>query len=235
MFMSFRGIRNDSVGAQLVSMPTRQTTALRGEKEILPGRDGFLLVTTGYQEITVKVTLAVPNNADLAAVKSWLSGTGDLVFGDFPEYAYEATVMTPTAMSSATKHLSGQKFTVTFTCQPFMHLVSEPKITLTSGGIFAGQGDVNTLPLVEVLGSGARTLSINGYSITLELTTNQPMYVDCDAGFAYILSNGSMQPVGNSISIVNDWFELRPKGSNNLVSFPSGITKVTITPRWRFF
>ena len=237
MYMSFRGIRNDSVGAQLVSMPTRQATALRGEKEVLPGRDGFLLIPTGYQEITIKVTLVVPDNADLAAVKSWLSGTGELIFGDFPEYAYEATVMTPTALSSATKRLAGQKFTVTFTCQPFMHLVSESQIILTSGSVFRGQGDVNSMPLVKVEGSGTHTLTINGRGIDVTLTSGTALYLDCDAGLSYTLSGSSMVFAGQNVTVRDDWFELYPasSSSSNIVSFPSGITRVTLTPRWRFF
>ena len=232
--MRFKGVRNDSVGAKIVGMPIRQATALRGEKEILPGRDGFLLIPTGYQEITIKQTLAVENN-NLAQVKSWLSGSGDLIFGDDPTHAYEAMVMTPTALSSVTKRLTGQKFTVTFTCQPFMHLVNESQIVMTSGSVFVGQGDVKSMPLVKVEGSGTHTLTVNGRSMTLALTSGAPLYIDCDAGLAYTMSSNTRTFAGDKVNILNDWFELNPSGSNNSVSFPSGITSVTLTPRWRFF
>ena len=122
MFMRFKGVRNDDVGARLVAMPVRQQTAIRGSKQTLPGRDGFLLLSTGYQEITVKQDLIVPESADMAAVKNWLSGSGELIFGDFPNYAYDAMVITPLSLSSPSARLTGQRISVTFTCQPFMHI-----------------------------------------------------------------------------------------------------------------
>lgn len=238
MFMSFKGVRNDDVGAQLIGMPTRQETALRGTKQILPGRDGFLLVPNGYQEITIKQDIAVPDSDAMADVKKWLTGSGDLVFGDFPEYAYEALIMTPLAMSSMSKRLTGQKFTVTFTCQPFLHLVKEKAIELTTGKVFNGQGDVNSKPLVKVEGNGSQTLIVNGRSMYLTLTTGTPLYIDCDAGTAYTISDSSYVFAGSLVMVVDDWFELYPKSRKvadwNNVNFTSGITKVTLTPRWRW-
>ena len=240
MFMSFKGVRSETVGARLISMPIRQHTALRGSKVNLPGRDGFLLVPEGYQEITVKVDLAVPDNADLPAAMGWLMGSGDLVFGDFPTKAYQATVMTVTPLQSITTRLEGQKFTVTFTCQPFLHLVNEAQIILTSGYVFNGQGDVNAMPLIEVEGSGSQTLMINGRSMLLTLTAGTPLYIDNDAGTAYTVDGDALVFAGERVNVEDDWFELYPEsdpvdtsGWNN-ISFTSGITKVTLTPRWRF-
>lgn len=238
MFMSFKGIRNDDVGARLIGMPIRQATAVRGEKQTLPGRDGFLLIPSGYQEITIKQDIAVPVSDDLADVKRWLFGSGDLVFGDYPEFAYEATIITPLALSSVAKRLTGQKFTVTFTCQPFLHRVKEKTIELTSGSVFNGQGDVNSMPLIKVEGNGSQTLIVNGRSMLLTLTTGTPLYIDCDAGTAYTMNEGTLVFAGSLVTVVDDWFELFPKSKNtadwNNVNFTSGITKVTLTPRWRW-
>ena len=236
--MSFKGVRNDDMGAQLIGMPIRQETAIRGDKQTLPGRDGFLLIPTGYQEITVKQDIAVPDSDDLAAVKRWLTGAGDLVFGDFPQYAYEASIITASALSSMSKRLTGQKFTVTFTCQPFLHLVKEKVIELTTGKVFNGQGDVNSMPLIKVEGSGAQTLIVNGRSMDLTLTSGTPLYIDNDAGTAYIMNGNSLVFAGDQLTVDDDWFELFPKSRDtadwNNVNFTSGITKVTITPRWRW-
>lgn len=239
MFISFKGIRNDDVGARLIKMPTRQETALRGTKQTLPGRDGILLVPTGYKEITIKQDMIVPDNEDMPAVREWLSGSGDLVFGDFPEYAYDAMIISPFNMSSPMQRLEGQKFTVTFTCQPFRHLVKEKTIELTSGRVFNGQGDVNSMPLIKVEGSGSETLIVNGRSMILTLTSDVPLYIDCDAGTAYTMNNATLVFAGDQVIIEDDWFELYPKSRDtsgwNNVNFTSGITKVTLTPRWRWF
>lgn len=242
MYMSFKGVFNDDVGAKLIGMPIRQATAIRGDKQTLPGRDGFLLLPTGYQEITVKQDIAVPGSEALQAVKRWLSGAGDLVFGDHPDYAYEAAVITVSAMSSIAKRLTGQKLTVTFTCQPFLHLVDERPIVLTAAKVFSGLGDVNALPLIAVEGSGAQELTVNGRSMDLTLTAGKPLFIDSDAGIAYTLEEGGMAFAGEKVNVKDDWFELYPGNDpmqaqtfeKNSVSFTAGITRVTITPRWRF-
>lgn len=238
MFMSFKDIRNDEVGAQLIGMPIRQESAVRGSKQTIPGRDGFLLIPNGWQEITVKQDLFVPASDSLEEVKSWLTGSGDLVFGDNPEYAYEASIITPIALSSISKRLEGVKFTVTFTCQPFLHQIREKTIELTSGSVFNGYGNINSLPLIKVEGSGTSTLIVNERSMILELVSGLPLYLDCDAGTAYTLSGDEMVFAGEQVTVLDDWFELRPRSRVvtdwNNVNFTSGISRVTLTPRWRW-
>ena len=236
MYMSFKGIVGDDIGARLTAMPIRQQTAIRGKKETLPGRDGFLLVPEGYQEITIKVDLAVDDNENMPDVRRWLSGSGELIFGDYPDYAFDAMILTPIPRSSIAKRLEGAKFTVTFTAQPFMHLVQERPIVLTGGKIFRGQGDVNAMPLIAVEGSGEQTLTVNSRSMLLTLTAGVPLYIDCDAGTAYTMDGETLEYAGDCVHVLDDWFELYPEeGEKNIVSFTSGITRVTITPRWRFF
>ena len=238
MFMRFKGIPNYAVGAKLIGMPTRQISVQRGSKETIPGRDGYLFVSSGYQEITVKQDIAVTDNLYLGQVKSWLSGSGDLVFGDFPDYAYEAQVISAPSMQSISKRLQGQKITVTFTCQPFMHLVLEEQIVLTQGKVFNGLGDVNSMPLVKVEGSGSGTLIINNKTMNLTLVDGTPLYIDCDAATAYTMNGSTVEYAGNDIVLVDDWYELYPASTDvsewNNINFNDAITKVTITPRWRF-
>ena len=240
MYMKFNGVRDSDVGARLIAMPTRQVTALRGDKVTIPGRAGFLLATKGWQEITIKADIAVPDNSNLPAVKAWLRGRGQLIFGDFPTRYYDAVVMTVTPMQSITKRLEGQKMTVTFTCQPFMRAVTEDQVTITSGSVFSGLGDVESEPLVKVEGSGAQTLTINGRSMNLTLTSGTPLFIDNEAGTAYTIQSSEYVFAGDAVEVDDDWFELRPFYSNtdttnwNNVTLTNGITRVTITPRWRW-
>lgn len=238
MYVKFRGVRSDDVGALPIGMPQLQVSAVRADKTTIPGRDGFLTVAQGYSEISVRVDFAVPDAYDLPAVKKWLTGSGELEFGDNEGYAYEATVLTASSLTSLTKRMDGKKISVTFTCQPFLHKVKEAQIELTQADLFNGQGDLDSMPLLKVEGSGTGTLIVNGRSMTLVLTSGTPLYIDCDAGTAYVISDGSAVFAGGSVSVDDDWFVLHPKAGStddwNYVSFSQEITKVTITPRWRF-
>lgn len=236
--MMFKGIRNDEVGALLVGWPIRQQTAVRGEKQTLPGRDGFLIVPKGWQEITVKQDICVRNYANLERVRKWLSGAGELVFGDYPDLAYDAAIITPLPHTNVYKRLPGQKFTVTFTCQPFLHMVDEQAISITASGNFPSDGDVDALPLVKVEGAGTQTLTINGRRMTLILTSGVPLYIDCDAGTAYTEAGGVKTFAGDRVSVLDDWYTLNAAPSEgyavNSVALTAGITRVTIQPRWRW-
>ena len=283
MFLCFKGIYNDEVGVRLLSQPIRQLTAVRAKKQNLPGRDGFISVPEGWQEITVRVDVAVPDSADLPEAKRWLTGAGELVFGDDPTRVYDAVILSPVPLQAITKRLDGQKCTVVFTCQPFMRQADETPIELTSGSVFPGKGDASSMPLITVEGSGEQDLIVNGRRMRLTLTQGTPLCIDCDAGTAYTLkSDDAYDPtatyaVGNTctydgtlyrcvvaietpeawtyghwirepydkefagdcVSVIDDWFELNPASRDvadyNNVNFTSGITKVTIQPRWRYF
>jgi phage-related protein len=283
MYMRFKGISNDDVGVRLLSPPIRQVTAVRAKKQNLPGRDGYITTPDGWQEVTVRIDVAVPDRDDLPAAKRWLTGSGELVFGDDPARVMDAAVLSPLPLQAIARRLEGQKCTVVFTCQPFLRQLNEAPIVLTSGSVFNGQGDVRAFPLICVEGDGEQDLIVNGRRMTLALTDGVPLYIDCDAGTAYVLKDDApydatrtyevgdtcthdgdlyrcVQEIatpeawtyshwirelydkdfaGDRVSVLDDWFELNPASEDvadhNNVNFTSGIDKVTITPRWRYY
>lgn len=238
-FVSFAGKTNIEMHAELTDMPIRQHPVLNGEKKEL-ANGGFAFWTNGkYKSITVKQGFAVPDNDYLPGVLNWLRGSGELIFGDDPTHAYDAMILTPASRKSPSKRLEGQEFEITFTCQPLKHLVNEQPIVLTSGSVFNGQGHENTMPLLKVEGSGSCTITINGRAMQVSLTSGTPLYIDSEFGTAYTMTNGVYDYSGGDVMLLADWPELLPyaatsDGYNN-VNFTSGITKLTITPRWRWF
>lgn len=229
----YRGIDSSDMGVLCTGMPTRQQPPPNGERIKLPGRNGFeWREDGGYDAITIKLPVAIPNNADLGDACAWLSGAGELVFSDEPELAYDAMILTAYNLESQFKRLEGRKATITWTAQPFKHLLQEQPIALTSGAVFAGQGHEEALPLLMVCGDGRQTLTINQRDLLLELTDGVPLYIDCDAGTAYTVDDGRYLFAGERVSVLDDWCALLP-GENN-VNFTSGVSELVITPRWRF-
>lgn len=247
-WFSFNGVRNTDVGVLMVSQPVRQHPVMRVDKKTVNGRQGDLMYSQdSYGNITVKVDCVVPNDKDIPNAIKWLSGSGELVFFDSPLYAYDAYIITNFQRSAVAKRLSGQKFSVTFTCLPFRHALKQPNITITtSEAKFNGVGDCDADPVVIVEGvssvSNPAILTINGDEMHLVLRSGTPLYIDCEAGTAFTKNaDGSNAFAGKDVVIspTSDWFKLKAKplfgSSVNTVSISNNITKVTIIPYWRYF
>lgn len=237
-WFEFKGVRNTEIGVLMVNMPIRQQPVIQGDKTTIKGRDGFLFVpSNSYGSITISQDIVVPDAHNLPRVLAWLNGRGDLSFFDSAGYAYDAMILTAFKRQNVAKRLEGEKMTIQWTCQPFKHAVNDADISFTSNGAFSGMGDVSAKPIIKVEGNGSAELGINGNVFTLSLVSGEPLYLDCDAGVAYVIDDGVRYFAGNNVSINDgsDWYELNPKGYVNRISSMSGISKVTITPRWRWF
>ena len=247
-YFTWKGSTSTSKGVYMITMPTRGAAVLNGQKANNLGRDGFTFYSEGgYGAVTIKCDVFVPRAQDLDAALAWLNGSGQLIFSDDPNYYWDAMIITSFSRTSPFKRLEGQKMTVTWTAQPFRYLVSENQIVKTASGYMTGQGHVPSRPLLKVEGSSSAaspaTLSITDSrhqtdEFQLVLASGTPLYLDCDAKAAYTLSGSTKIYAGNRVAIAagSDWFELAPAGSQNniTISMSGGITKVTVTPRWRF-
>lgn len=238
-YFTFAGISSSDMGIHLPSIAKRQLPVENFQKKTISGRSGFELVSDGsYGGIKVKQDIAIDDLTLLPDIRNWLRGRGELIFSDEPLYAYDAVIMTVPELTGAHKHLKGLKCTLTWDCQPFRHAVSETPILLTESRVFNGQGHVKSMPLMKVEGDGACVLTVNGRIIYITLETGTPLYLDNDAGIAYTEDDGELTFAGTLVSLDSDWFELLPYASSvsgyNNVSWTGNITRVTITPRWRW-
>jgi phage-related protein len=241
-FFRWKDINSTDMGVYMISRPTRSVAVLNGQKANNLGRDGFTFYDEGgYGAVTIKCDIAIPKALDLDAALAWLSGSGHLVFSDESSFYWDAMVITSYNRTSPFKRLEGQKMTITWTCQPFRYLNSESLITRTSTGSFNGQGHVASCPLIRVVGSSTAanpaTLMINGDSMQLILSSNTPLYIDCDAKAAYVLSSGVRIYAGQNVMIAagSDWYRLNPAGQSNTVNTMTNISEIRIQPRWRYF
>lgn len=238
MYFTFAGKRSDQMGIKLTDLPKRQAPALDVTKKKLPKRHGFEAKYDGsYDGIRVTQEIFIPSNSNINSVKNWLRGTGDLVFSDDPDYAYDAIIMSAYEFGYVARHLEGQKARIIWECQPWRHEVNEQQIILTSGSVFNGHGHENASPIIKVEGSGNGILMVNGNAVELTLTYGVPIYLDCDIGKSFVETNNIIEFAGSMVRMSDDWPELRPhadssSGYNN-VNWTGGITRVTFTPRWR--
>lgn len=241
-FFWWKGVNSTDMGVYMTSRPTRSVAVLNGQKANNLGRDGFTFYDEGgYGAVTIKCDIAIPKASDLDAALAWLSGSGHLIFSDESSFYWDAMVITSFNRTSPFKRLEGQKMTITWTCQPFRYVQNESMITLSPSGTVTGQGHVASRPLVRVAGSSTAsspaTLTMGSDVMQLILSSNTPLYIDCDAKAAYTLTNSTRIYAGQNVMIAagSDWYELAPAGGSTIVAASGGITEVKIQPRWRYF
>ena len=246
-WFSFKGVRNDEVGVRMLSMPTRPHPARKGRVIDIPGADGDMWQDEGgYKRIVIPIRLITQDNANIDNVNLWLSGNGDLIFGDEPERVYHARITKEFSRSNRSQRLRGQEFTVSFDCVD----TSNDNRMLTATYPLAArwpiytEGTVDALPLIRV-GNSNGGCSITAGDTTLNVKyCPKPIYVDCAAKIAYMENDdGSYESA--SMYVSGDWLRIPPNASvivitplqndaENDTGAGNNSATVNVTPRWRW-
>ena len=139
---------------------------------------------------------------------------------------YDARVVNQIEFAKVLRGRTNRTFTVTFRCHPFWYLSGVADIVLTeSTSIITNPGNISSEPIITVTGSGDITLMIGQSIIELEGVT-ESVTLDTPLMEAY---NGAA-PLNE---IMTGAFPLLPSGPVP-ISWSGNVSKVTITPNWRF-
>lgn len=231
-WFQYNGTYDYEHGAKMIARPVRYAPALKGKAKDVSGRNGSLYVTDGcYDDVEVTLEFAVPEVTDAPDVNAWLTGTGLLRFSDEPDLAYEARIVKSFKREAIAPRLSGLRYTVTFSCQPFRLLYPEAEaVAFTAAGVIRNPGNAPARPRVTIVGSGDFSVTI-GAQILYFTGVEGGIVVDSDLMDALTL---------DGLNLANDkvsgtpW--TIPPGAND-VSWnveEGSVTSVTILPRWRF-
>lgn len=234
-WFSFKGMRNDEMGVQMLSMPTRPHPARKGNLIDIPGTHGKVFQDEGvYDRILVSLRCVAVDNDNIDDVNGWLTGEGMLIFGDEPERSYNARITKEFSRSNKNPRLRGQEFTITFDCEPFRYQATPvAPIALSKSGNVTNPGTVASAPLIYIEGTGDCTLMIGRNTL---IFSNIPghIYVDCDAKIAYTGDGTASSPIVLATQYVTgEWMSIEP-GENAVQYTGSGISKIILTPRWRW-
>lgn len=228
-YVSFRGASTASLTGVAVSvMPSHKKAAMRYTEYYVKGRDGALHVDEGLANFDIQVTLVLldASAATRQLVNAWADGTGKLITSDDPARAYRATVKQEIQWKRVrgnTGYFDTAK--ITFNCEPYMYEAVETVLTFTADGQIVNGTSATALPLIVVEGSGDVTFSVAGEEITIAgMTTGVPVYIDSETGYVWA-ETGDATMTGNFPEI--------PMGTSD-VEVGSGITKITVTPHWRW-
>lgn len=234
-YLIFRGVSTESLdGAYISLMPSHKKASMRSAEYYVKGRDGALHVDEGYANFDLTVRLVLVNGSATARqiVNAWADGTGKLISSDNPSLAYMASVKSEVRWKRVLGNKRGQgengyfdTAEITFNCQPFMYEAVDSVIDLTESGVLVNPGSADAYPLICVEGSGTVEFDFAGYPITINnMETGVPVYIDCENGYVYNPS-GATTMTGEIPKL--------DLGSN-AITFTQGVTKMTVTPHWRW-
>ena len=219
-------------------MPSHKKAAMRNTEYYVKGRDGALHIDEGYADfdLTVQLILLQATVQRRYEVNAWADGTGRLVSSD-DIYFSGGSLIAKAYMASVKDEVvwdrlqgNGRVFydtaTITFKCKPFMVEAVESQITMTGTQSIINPGSAISYPLLRVTGSGDATFSVNGSEIGIDdMSSTTPVYIDCETGYVYTEEDGATAMRGNI-----PHFEM----GTNTITFGNNVTKIIVTPRWRW-
>lgn len=203
----------------------------------IPGRNGQLAIDRGRFEnieVTYPAFIFADNQADFAAkmrdLRAWLmSPIGYQRLEDtYHPDEYRMAIYKSGLEADPTHYNGAGEFELTFDCKPQRFLTSgEDEITVTSGDTLTNPSPFESLPLIEVTGTG--TLTVGDVVITIDGEASQVITLDSDMMEAYAEEGGAIVPKNDLITINGNEF---PKLDEETGITYTGLTSVKVTPRW---
>ena len=234
-YFIFRGIDSRDIGVVVEDMfdvhrPKRNVQAIQ-----VPGRDGRLTQDDGtYDTYTIsgKVNCF---GAPLSDVYAWLSGSGDLILGDEPTRSIRA---------SATARIKNTRFRcdgcydslqVSFDCQPFRYHVEQTEgandIPLTSSpATVSNPGTYKSAPRIKITGTGTAVLTIGTQIVEVD-DLGGGVILDSELGECFNLDETQLK--NSVVTLMDEDFPTLQPGANIISWTGTGVTGITVTPRWR--
>jgi phage-related protein len=231
-YFIFNGVDSRSKGILL----RHALPVIRPEERIkhvaIPGRAGDLTELEGeevYEPYIQTVALSVKGTKKEETLK-WLQGEGYFITSAQPTLRQSARVIGAVTLDKVSAHLDWWQGQVQFYCQPLKEAATqESNIEITSSpGTVTNPGDVKSKPLIQINGSGSITLIAGGQTLIL---TGVASGWKIDAETGWIL-NASGEPQYGVCQGIPE--KIRFPVGNSAVQWTGSVTKLIITPRWRY-
>ncbi|MDF2800223.1 MAG: hypothetical protein K0S61_126 [Anaerocolumna sp.] len=208
----------------IIPIPKRNSNQL-----IIPGRNGSLTEdeeTYGDIEIPIDFGVVDFNNMHDKArlIRKWIVSKiidNRLIFSDDDNNYYKVKSVSCTNIERTLIVLG--RFTATFTCDPFIY--SNDELTLTSPSTVYNPGTYVSTPYIKIFGTGNIDLIINGTTINL---TGVSSYIELDSEAEECYKSTTL--LNNQM--IGEFPKLQP--NENSISWSGSVTKIEITPRWRW-
>ncbi|ENJ9655985.1 phage tail family protein [Clostridium botulinum] len=256
----WKGIHSSEKGLKIISLPDVTTPELRVEKVVVPGRSGDLTLTDNDYEGEVKPVEFDYFNNNFDDIKTWLNGTGEVIFSNEPDRYYKARIINKIALDQVLKKFHSG--IVQFDCQPFGHNLSDSLIIkITENNVIRNSKVIH--PLAALNYTGGNLVEVNKMATINEsnsMEINNPGTKESDPvitiyGYGNIDLNINdniinLTNVSSSITIDSEIMDCYRDGQlfNNYMKgefpiFKTGVNKISwmgnvqrieIKPNWRW-
>ena len=206
-----------TISAERVSSDT--VIGLSGDTALTEGNE----IRDAYDAQFVLIAMDGANN-DL--ICEWLSGEGELIFGDAPDCVYDAKIV----KSVSAKRFDGRHENLVYTIkahvQPFHRKHSEETymVSMRNVNLF-NSGSVYSYPIIEMYGTGDLWVEISGKRLDIFGVTDY-CKIDC-------YDKAVVNLDGELLTATSGDYPILPSGIST-INFSEGITllKVQMRQRW---
>ena len=205
-------------------LPEQISPKRRDEAIVISGRHGNLTATDGtFETYILQAEFILKDISKIDKICSHFKSEGDLIFSNDLDRKFKAKVNNQVEFTRLIRDL--KRFAVEFEVQPFMYEAVPSTLTLTEPTSVLNTGTFESEPIITVYGQGNITLTFNNFNIILN-NIEEKITINSEILNAY---DGNLS-LNNKMS--GD-FPVLKLGENNIL-WTGSVTKLEITPNWRW-
>ena len=231
-FIKFDGKKSSDFGLNIINDIEFSSTSYDVETIEVPGRDGVLLkdnqrLKPVKREFPMKFHTVERLTTSEVAISDWLNVKGwkELEFSWEPDYIYLATFIESFSVKELLRNFGEVK--LIFLIHPIKFLkTGRNEIPLTNGMTLKNLGNVQSKPLIKIIGNGDGILTINGYQLSLESVQNE-LTIDMQKHIVYSGNLSAWDKITRNGKHRMPLFDV----GDNMISWTGNFT-MTAVPNW---
>lgn len=184
----FNGKHSAEMNVDIIRIPPITRAPMRYELQKVDGRHGADVNCYGYDMYEKTIDIFVEDPSNINEIICWLSGHGKLVLSNEKDKYYIAYAVGQLDFGSIARCKSAK---VTFLVQPFKYTQEEYTIANT----VYNRGNTDSMPLMEIYGSGEVKLYINNMYVCT-VNVSESIILDSEKQEAYqgsVIKNRQMK------------------------------------------
>lgn len=233
-YIIYNDVKSTNIGVIMTRLPDFHRAARQISQVEIPGSSTPLMIDEGgYTAYQTQMQINA-NGVDLRDLYAWLSGEGWMISSDEPKY--KAYVYLYSQIDDRRLRVGGDCYdtlTVPVLVEPFLREKNETEIDMDEPGLIEGDGNVASLPRITVWGSGDINLMVNEQTVLFSGIEDR-ITIDCEAGIAYRSGGGERAWMGEHVTLVDDWPQMKAAGENNEINWSGNVERVRVHPNWRY-
>lgn len=229
-YIKINGLSSQYIqGLIIQSLPQITKPLMRSSIEEIDGRDGDIITQLGYSAYDKTFSIGLYGDYDTDRISSYFNASGKVTFSNEPDKYYYFDMLEQIDFERLLRFKTAE---IKMHVQPFKYSTVEGTVTKdgASGQMtITNQGNIYSRPTIEITGTGAITLSLNGKSmLTITMGNAKNVTIDMAALEAYN-DNGLMNR-----HIAGDYSEFMLKQGSNVIAWTGNVQSIAINKysRW---